>query len=170
MNNDFSFSLNREELFALERLVASLPAGSPGVASTRCLRSPLDLACTSMRGQAASDSCDISLSLEPSQADSLAGWLGALTVDQIEHMVDDADIADSASLALWSMLEVLRPLSLRRVGSGVGHEPAREGAWRVCGGPRCAMRDDALGHKAFVAVVAQGDEFVRPGVGALERR
>jgi len=113
MNNDFSFSLNREELFALERLVASLPAGSPGVASTRCLRSPLDLACTSMRGQAASDSCDISLSLEPSQADSLAGWVGALTVDQIEHMVDDADIADSASLALWSMLEVLRPLSLR---------------------------------------------------------
>ena len=113
MNNDFSFSLNREELFALEKLVAALPDGSPGMATIRCLRSPLDHACLSMRRQVSSDSCDISLSLEPSQADSLAGWLGALTVDQIEHMVDDAEVADSASLALWSMLEVLRPLNLR---------------------------------------------------------
>lgn len=112
MNNDFSFSLNREELFALEKLVASLPAGSPGVATTHCLRSPLDRACSSMRGQASAEACDISLTLAPSQADSLASWVGALTVDQIEHIVDDADTADSASLALWNMLEVLRPFSL----------------------------------------------------------
>ena len=112
MNNDFSFTLNREELFALEKLVAALPAGSPGVATTHCLRSPLDQACSSMRGQTSDDVCDISLSLEPSQADSLASWLGGLTVDQIECMVDDADVADSASLALWNVLEVLRPVSL----------------------------------------------------------
>jgi hypothetical protein len=112
MNRDFSFSLNREELFALEKLVASLPAGSPGVATTGCLLSPLDRACSTMRGQASADACAISLNLEPDQADSLASWLGALTVDQIEHMVDDADTADSASLALWNMLEVLRPFSL----------------------------------------------------------
>ena len=113
MNNDFSFSLNREELFALEKLVASVPAGSPGVVTTLCLRSPLDQACSSMRVQASAEACAISLRLEPSQADSLANWLGGLTVDQIEHMVDDADLADSASLALWNMLEVLRPFSLR---------------------------------------------------------
>ena len=112
MNSDFSFSLNREELFALEKLVASLPAGSPGIATTRCLLSPLDQACSSMRTGVSAQACDISLSLEPAQADSLAAWLGALTVDQIEHMVDDADTADSASLALWNMLEVLRPFSL----------------------------------------------------------
>ena len=112
MNSDFSFSLNREELFALEKLVASVPAGSPGVATIRCLRNPLDQACSSMRVQASAEACAISLSLEESQADSLASWLGGLTVDQIEHMVEDADTADSASLALWNMLEVLRPFSL----------------------------------------------------------
>lgn len=112
MNNDFSFTLNREELFALEKLVAALPAGSPGMETTHCLRSPLDQACSSMRVQTSDDACGISLSLESSQADSLASWLGGLTVDQIEHMVHDADTADLASLALWNMLEVLRPFSL----------------------------------------------------------
>lgn len=112
MNSDYSFSLNREELFALEKLMASLPVGSPGIDTTRCLISPLDQACSSLRGEASVDVCDISLSLETSQADTLASWLGALTVDQIEHMVDDADTADSASLALWNMLEVLKPFSL----------------------------------------------------------
>ena len=112
MNNDFSFTLNREELFALEKLVAALPAGSSSVATAQCLRSPLDQAFSSMRVQASDEACDISLSLEPSEADSLASWLGGLTVDQIERMVDDADTADSASLALWNMLEVLRPFSL----------------------------------------------------------
>ncbi|MFM8468343.1 MAG: hypothetical protein ACKOAO_12375 [Oxalobacteraceae bacterium] len=112
MNNDFSFTLDREELFALEKLVAALPSGSPGVATTDCLRSPLHQACSSMRAETVSSACDISLNLEPPEADSLARWLGGLTVDQIEHMVGDADIADAASLALWNMLEVLRPFSL----------------------------------------------------------
>jgi hypothetical protein len=92
--------------------MASLPAGSPGVTKTQCLRSPVDQACLSLRGQTSLEDCAISLRLEPAQADSLASWLGALTVDQIETMVDDADTADSASLALWSLLGVLKPVSL----------------------------------------------------------
>lgn len=112
MNNDFSFTLNRDELFALEKLVAALPAGSPSVATAHSFRSPLDQACSSMRVQTSNDACDISLRLEPSEADSLASWVGGLTVDQIEQVVRDADTADLASLAIWNMLEVLRPFSL----------------------------------------------------------
>ncbi len=121
MNSDFSVSLNRDELFALEKLVtriATVDASEVRAVhalstdTTRCLIGPLDAACTRMRAEAAPESCSISLTLEPWQADSLANWMGRLTVHQIESVVVDPDTADAASLAIWNLMGVLRPVSL----------------------------------------------------------
>ncbi len=122
MNSDFSVSLNRDELFALEKLIAGVAMEGPGSSAlpandlktdtTHYLLNHLGAACSSMRADASPEQCSISFSLEASQADSLASWIGRLTVVQIEAVVDDADAADSASLALWNLMEVLRPVSL----------------------------------------------------------
>ena len=112
MNSEFSFSLNRAELFALGNLMASFPLEGSETAGTRYLVRHLDQLCSSMRSQVAVEDCEISLSLEQTEADALARLLGRLTVDQIETMLDDESMADTASLAIWNILTVLRPISL----------------------------------------------------------
>ena len=118
---DFSVFLECDELLALERLISAiagpdraLSAHVQGLPSgmTDYLQRHLDVACSSARAQTQPDAISLSLSLDSEDAEKLAHWIGRLTVNEIETVLDDADAADTASLALWSLMATLRPVEL----------------------------------------------------------
>ena len=118
----FSVSLDRDELLALETFIRAFSdtTGSDAVSSyanlsvgtADYLRQYLNHACSSMEAKRVTDPIFLSLNLGDEEADLLAHWIGRLTVSDIENVVDDADIADTASLALWNLRLALKPMSL----------------------------------------------------------
>ena len=119
---EFSVSLDSEELFALHAFIEAFASAVHGpmalsdsglsAATMQTLHHNLDHIRMTMDGRSHADQIALSLLLDQKDAESLALWIGQLTVGQIETVVDDADTADTASLALWSLMETLRPMSL----------------------------------------------------------
>lgn len=119
---EFSVALDSEELLALHAFIKAFAnaANGPmalsdsGLSSNtvQCLQRHLDHTRVMLDAAPHSDPIALSLLLDQEDADSLALWIGQLTVGQIENVVDDADTADTASLALWSLMETIRPMRL----------------------------------------------------------
>ena len=120
--NDFSICLSRDELLALQKFISEcaseapavpelMPAG-PVAEAAIYLHTQLRQARASLDTTDAAEVFSLSISLAEEHADALAEWIGRLTVNQIECVVDDADTADVASLALWNVIDVLRPVSM----------------------------------------------------------
>lgn len=120
--NDFSIFLSRDELLALQKFISGCAPDSPAVTqampggfvaqAANYLHTELSQVCASLGTTEAEEAFSLSMSLAEDHADALAGWIGRLTVNQIECVVDDADTADAASLALWNLMDVLKPFNL----------------------------------------------------------
>ena len=123
MSSQFFIDLERGELCALDRFLErsrSTPNAAVLETSSAALSSALQAmqqtvrhAVQQLEKNALINEVSVAMQLLDEQADAAALAFRRLTVSELDLMLEDEEVSNDASLALWKILDVIGPIEVR---------------------------------------------------------
>lgn len=123
MSSQFFIDLERGELCALDRFLErsrSTPNAAVLETSSAALSSALQAmqqtvrhAVQQLEKDALINEVSVAMQLLDEQADAAALAFRRLTVSELDLMLEDEEVSNDASLALWKILDVIGPIEVR---------------------------------------------------------
>ncbi|MEY3899637.1 MAG: hypothetical protein RI962_792 [Pseudomonadota bacterium] len=123
VSSQFFIDLERGELCALDRFLErsrSTPSAAVLETSSAALSSALQAmqqtvrhAVQQLEKDALINEVSVAMQLLDEQADAAALAFRRLTVSELDLMLEDEEVSNDASLALWKILDVIGPIEVR---------------------------------------------------------
>ena len=123
MPSKFFIDLERGELCALERFLersgsflnAAVLQISPSLLSSalQSMQQNVRHAVKQLEQDALMNEVSVAMQLLQEQADAAAQAFRKLTVSELDLMLEDEEVSNDASLALWKILDVIGPVEVR---------------------------------------------------------
>lgn len=123
MSSQFFIDLERGELCALDRFlersrstlnVAVLETSSAALSSAlQAMQQTVRHAVQQLEKDALINEVSVAMQLLDEQADAAALAFRRLTVSELDLMLEDEEVSNDASLALWKILDVIGPIEVR---------------------------------------------------------
>lgn len=123
MSSQFFIDLERGELCALDRFLersrstlnaAVLEMSSAALASAlQAMQQTVRHAVQQLDKDTLVNEVSVAMQLLDEQADAAALAFRRLTVSELDHMLEDEEVSNDASLALWKILDVIGPIEVR---------------------------------------------------------
>lgn len=123
MPSKFFIDLERGELCALDRFLersgsflnaAVLQTSSPLLSSAlQSMQQNVRHAVKQLEQDALMNEVSVAMQLLQEQADAAAQAFRKLTVSELDLMLEDEEVSNDASLALWKILDVIGPVEVR---------------------------------------------------------
>jgi len=120
--SEFSIDLERGEICALQRFLersgSSLTQGvfeTTSVVLESALQSMHRNVCEALQqlNQGDTNLISVAVHLLEEQADAAAQAFRRITVSELDMMLEDEEVSNDASLALWKILDVIGPIEVR---------------------------------------------------------
>lgn len=123
MSSQFFIDLERGELCALDRFLersrstlnaAVLETSSAALSSAlQAMQQTVRHAVQRLEKDALINEVSVAMQLLDEQADAAALAFRRLTVSELDLMLEDEEVSNDASLALWKILDVIGPIEVR---------------------------------------------------------
>ncbi|MBU6290547.1 MAG: hypothetical protein KGN40_01155 [Burkholderiales bacterium] len=123
MSSQFFIDLERGELCALDRFLersrstlnaAVLETSSAALSSAlQAMQQTVRHAVQQLEKDALINEVSVAMQLLDEQADAAALAFRRLTVSELDLMLEDEEVSNDASLALWKILDVIGPIEVR---------------------------------------------------------
>lgn len=123
MSSQFFIDLERGELCALDRFLersrstlnaAVLETSSAALSSAlQAMQQTVRHAVQQLDKDTLVNEVSVAMQLLDEQADAAALAFRRLTVSELDHMLEDEEVSNDASLALWKILDVIGPIEVR---------------------------------------------------------
>lgn len=123
VSSQFFIDLERGELCALDRFLersrstlnaAVLETSSAALSSAlQAMQQTVRHAVQQLDKDTLVNEVSVAMQLLDEQADAAALAFRRLTVSELDHMLEDEEVSNDASLALWKILDVIGPIEVR---------------------------------------------------------
>ena len=122
-SSDFLIDLERGELCALDRFLecsekvhanTMIETSSPTLISAlKAMQTNVRSALSQIEHDTRIGEVSVAMQLAEEQANAAAQAFRRLTVSELDLMLEDEDVSNDASLAIWKILDVIGPIEVR---------------------------------------------------------